>query len=488
MNRNKLSMAVIAGIALSTMANFLAFNDSKAITIDDLKDRQAELHQNALNIQARADAENRDLTEDEAKEVAQIFAAFEAADVEIARREQIQEMQARVDPKAGTGKRKTNADDAENSGGEGERTTARAQPRTRTFAEARSSDAGKWGFRSHGEFLNAVMRSSAKGGTIDPRLIANAPTSTGSEGVGQDGGFAVPPDFRSQIMIKVMGEDSLLSRCDNQTSSSNSFTFPKDETTPWQQTGGLQAAWEGEGVQLGQSKPQLQETTVKLNKLTALVPLTDELLEDAPSMSNYVNRKVPDKINFKVNDALIRGTGAGMPLGVLNSAATVSVAEESGQTAATVNFQNIIKMWTRMAPNLRANAVWGINPDVETSLMALAFPNAGSGTVVLVYLPPSGLSASPYATLLGRPVIPLQSCSALGTVGDIIFGDWTQYLAITKTGGIKSDVSIHLWFDYDITAFRFILRVGGQPWYTASITQANSTNPRGAFVTLATSS
>jgi HK97 family phage major capsid protein len=205
-------------------------------------------------------------------------------------------------------------------------------------------------------------------------------------------------------------------------------------------------------------------------------------------MSNYINRKVPDKITFKVNDAIIRGTGAGQPLGVLNSAATVSVAEESAQTAATVNFQNIIKMWSRMYAPLRSNAVWAINPDVETSLMSLAFPNAGSGTVVPVYLPPGGLSGSPYATLLGRPVIPLQSCSALGTVGDIILGDFSQYLSILKTGGVRSDVSIHLWFDYDITAFRFILRMGGQPWYTTSITQANSSNARGAFVTLATRS
>jgi HK97 family phage major capsid protein len=474
MKPNSLSVAVAAG---------LFFNDAKPVTIDELHARLTELHSNAVNIQARADAENRPLSEDESKEVEQISNAFEGCEAEIARRERIDEMKAKINPTMAA--RKTASDDAPQNNATDEPT----RPKTRTFATPRDSDPNKWGFRSAGEFLNAVMRSSAKGGAIDPRLIANAaPTSLGSEGVGADGGFAVPPDFRTQIMIKVMGEDQLLSRTDQQTSSSNSFTFPKDETTPWQTTGGLQAAWEGEAAQLGQSKPQLQETTVKLNKLTALVPLTDELLDDAPSMSNYVNRKVPDKINFKVNDALIRGTGAGMPLGVLNSAATVSVAEESAQVAATIVFQNIIKMWTRLAPNLRANAVWAIQPDVEVQLMQLAFPNQGSGTVVPVYLPPNGLSGSPFSTLLGRPVIPLQSCSALGTVGDIILGDWTQYLSIVKTGGIRSDVSIHLWFDYDITAFRFILRVGGQPWYTSSIAQANNSNPRGAFVTLATRS
>lgn len=470
MKLNTLSVAVAAG---------LFFNDAKPVTIDELHGKLTELHQNAVNIQTRADAENRPLSEDETKEVEQISNAFESCEAEIARRERIDEMKAKVNPTL-TAVRKTSADDVDNKAEDA------PKPKTRTFAEAKTHDTGKHGFRSQGEFLMAVMRSSAKGGNVDPRLMANAaPTSYGSEGVGADGGFAVPPDFRTQIMIKVMGEDSLLSRTDQQTSSSNSFTFPKDETTPWQQSGGIQAFWDGEGQQKPQSKPSLQESTVKLNKVVALIPLTDELLEDAPSMSNYVNRKVPDKINFKVNDALIRGTGVGMPLGVLNSAATVQVPETSGQTAATVTFANILAMYNRLAPNLRPNAVWNINPDIETQLMALSFPQAGSGTVVPVYLPPGGLSATPYAQLLGRPVIPLQSCSVVGTPGDIILGDWSQYLTIVKTGGIRSDVSIHLWFDYDITAFRFVLRVGGQPWWTTAITQANGSNTRGAFVTLA---
>lgn len=486
MKRTALSTAVIAGIAglavMCTTSRY--FNEGAPVTIEELQEKLVDLQSAATSIQARADAETRPLTEDETREIEQIYAGFEATEAEIDRRQRISGMQSRAAAPT-PGARRTESDDAPQNRQDG----SQAKPKTRTVpAEPRLTDAGKWGFRSAGEFLKAVINSSAKGGTVDPRLIANGPTTQGSEGVGADGGFAVPPDFRTQIMIKVMGEDSLLSRTDQQTSSSNAFTFPKDETTPWQATGGLQAYWEGEAQQFTQSKPQLQETTVKLNKLTALVPLTDELLDDAPSMSNYINKKVPDKITFKVNDAIIRGTGAGMPLGVLNSPATVSVAEESAQVAATVLFQNIIKMWTRMAPNLRRNAVWAINPDVETQIMSMAFPNQGSGTVVPVYLPPNGLSESPYATLLGRPVIPLQSCSALGTVGDIIFGDFSQYLSIVKTGGVRSDVSIHLWFDYDVTAFRFILRVGGQPWYTSAITQANSNNARGAFVTLATRS
>ena len=61
------------------------------------------------------------------------------------------------------------------------------------------------------------------------------------------------------------------------TTSSNTITFPKDETTPWASSGGLQAYWDGENDQLTQSKVALKEHTLRLNKLTALVPVTEEL-------------------------------------------------------------------------------------------------------------------------------------------------------------------------------------------------------------------
>jgi HK97 family phage major capsid protein len=92
---------------------------------------------------------------------------------------------------------------------------------------------------------------------------------------------------------------------------------------------------------------------------------------------------------------------------------------------------------------------------------------------------------APYGTLLGRPVVPIQSCKTVGDVGDIIFASLPQYCAAVKTGGVQQDVSMHLWFDYATTAFRFILRVGGQPWWRAPITPKNGTNTLAPFVTLA---
>ena len=48
--------------------------------------------------------------------------------------------------------------------------------------------------------------------------------------------------------------------------------------------------------------------------------------------------------------------------------------------------------------------------------------------------------------------------------------------------------SMHLWFDYDMSAFRWTFRVDGMPWLSAPVDPAKGTTKRAHFVTLATRS
>lgn len=474
MKQNQLLTLALSACMVSMFAD-------SADTLEELQNKLIELKEEANAIQARADAEKRELTEDEEKEIEQIFASFEKCEADIERRERIDAINAKV---TAPGKRKTAPDDVQNRGGDDPPARRTDPPKSRIVrAESVDRDArGKWGFRSQAEFFTSVFMSSAKGGSIDPRLVANAPTSFGSEGVGSDGGFLVPPDFRTAIMQKVLANDELLSMTDQQITSGNSITFPADETTPWQSSGGIQAYWESEGGQKQQSKPALTEKTVKANKLIALVPVTDELLEDAPAMANYVQRKAPEKIGFRVTDAIINGTGVGMPLGILNSPGTIEVTPESGQAPDSILAENLVNMWARLTPRAKRNAVWLMNSDFDAQLPFLKFPGSTTQPVPL-YMPPGGLSVSPYGSILGRPIIQTEASQAVGDKGDIVLGDLSAYLSLTKAGGIRSDISIHVWFDYDITAFRFVLRVGGQPWWNAPIESLRGAS-KGFFVTL----
>jgi HK97 family phage major capsid protein len=461
--------------------------------IQELQNEMLEMNETAQTIQATADAEKRQLTEDEEKEINYCFDRFEEIKAEIDRRRQIAaNSQAMLDPQGRQTDPQVPEPQASGDDGEGDEPDPRQaiarrpqamKPKARRPYVEFPQDKGKWGWKNFGDFAVAVRSGSSRSNPqYDPRLL-NAPTTYSQEGIGSEGGFAVPPEFRADIWQKVSGEGTILSMTDQQFTTKNSQTFPKDETTAWDASGGIQAYWEAEASQLTQSKLSLEGETVRLNKLTALVPVTEELMEDAPGLDGYLRNKVGAKFDFKTVMAFLQGTGAGQPLGGLNAPSKVSVAKRTGQGADTIIFENILDMWSRMYAPCRSKAVWHISQDIEPQLHSMEFP-VGTGGVP-VYLPAGGLSASPYATLYGRPIMPTQACNTLGDQGDINLVDWSQYLTLTKiNGGLRADVSMHLWFDYDVRAYRFILRIGGAPWWKSYITPRGSTNYLSWFVTL----
>jgi HK97 family phage major capsid protein len=339
-------------------------------------------------------------------------------------------------------------------------------------------------FRGLGDFAMAVKAAGAPGGGghIDPRLIANAPSTVSTEGVGADGGFAVPPEYRTEIWKKVNGEASLLALTDQNITGSNQIVVPADEHPPWS-SDGPQAYFESEGGQLDQSKVKLSDKTIRLNKLTALIPVTSELQEDAPGLDAYLRRKVGEVFNYKLNLKIARGTGAGEPLGFLNSPALKSVAAESGQGADTLLFANIVNMYSALNPADAAGAVWLANPDTRPQLLQLEYP-AASGMVMPVFLPGQNLAGRPFGSLLGLPILFNFAMPPLGDQGDIVLASMKQYMTALKSGGMRSDVSMHLWFDYDVLAYRFILRIAGQPWPAAPITAPDGSTTYGSFVCL----
>jgi HK97 family phage major capsid protein len=355
-----------------------------------------------------------------------------------------------------------------------------------------SRDRDTWGFPDFSAYLAEVRKAGAEPGADAQQAadrIRNAATSYGSEGVGADGGFAVPPTFRAAIAQKVEAEAELLPRCDVLPISSSSLEVPKDETPPWS-TSSVRAYWTGEGKTMTQSRPNLETSTLKLHKLTALVPITDELLEDAPAIGPYVIKRAATAINDRVNAAIIAGTGAGQPLGILSSGALIAQAKETSQVADTIHGLNLVKMWSRMPAAWRRDAVWLIHPDAEPLLMSAGLQiNNPAGTLAvggaLAYVAAGGITDSPYASLFGRPVIVSQHCTEPGNVGDIIFASLPQYCIAMRAGGLQADSSIHLWFDQGVTAFRFQLRMTGQPWWSSPIPDYRGSGTRSAFVALA---
>ena len=155
----------------------------------------------------------------------------------------------------------------------------------------------------------------------------------------------------------------------------------------------------------------------------------------------------------------------------------------------TKRIGNVLKMMARMPASSFKRSAWLVNQDVLPQLGGLAMDvTKADGTAAgagILYMQPQGLAnQSAFGSILGRPIIVTEACQTVGTAGDIVLADMSKYLSVVK-GGLKTDYSIHLWFDQDLTAFKFTLRIGGQPWWASSVASRDGSFALSPFVTLA---
>jgi len=352
----------------------------------------------------------------------------------------------------------------------------------------------KGGFENFGEFAMAAKdwgsgaRKDVRIGKIVLPDEAETRATGMNEAVDSEGGILVPPEFVQGIYDKVFNQVDLIGRTDSLSIKGNSIRLPMENESSratGSRHGGVTGYWVEGGGSKTSSKPTFAYATLRPHKMAVLVFTTDELVDDSSiALGTYLSKKASQEISFLTNASLIAGTGAGMPLGILNAPGHVAQAKELGQAADTIVAENIVNMWSRMFAPSRQNAIWMINQECEPQLMTMTI-NVGTGGIP-VYMPANGLSERPYGLLLGRPVLPTEWNEALGDEGDIILADWSQYLSVTK-GAVKVAMSIHLKFDYDETAWRFVFRVDGQPWWPLPLTpfKGNALLTQSPFVTLA---
>jgi len=337
------------------------------------------------------------------------------------------------------------------------------------------------GFSDMAEFGQTVMQACMPGSDIDDRLrVMGAPTGFQREGGGTEG-FEVPPQYRNEIWKMVFEEDTgLLSMVDSEPTASNQVAMLKDETTPWGSTG-IISRWAAEGAKMEPSKLEDAEFMLKLHKLYAFVLATEELLEDAPRLHSRLMNGASEAIRWKIVESIFEGTGVGQPKGFMNSKAKIAVAKEAGQTAKTIVASNVIKMFSRLLSAGASRAVWYANSDI---LEQLAVMTVGDK---LIWTPPSsGFQNAPGGFLFGRPIQFTEQAQTVGTEGDLSLVDPKGYYLPQKAGGVKFDSSIHLYFDYDIQAFKWTFRVGGHPFLSKPVSPKHGTNTKSHFVTLAT--
>lgn len=339
-------------------------------------------------------------------------------------------------------------------------------------------------FANLAEMVRAAIKADPRvDGRIDQRLIR----ATGmSEGLPADGGFLVQADQSARLIEPLFapGGDAILSRVNTTNVSGNGLAFNAiaETTRSTSNWGGITTYWLGEGSEKIATKPAMRRVELKLKKIAGLCYLTDELMEDAPALASRIENGFRVALRNALNKSIISGTGAGQPLGLLNSTAKIQIDAEPGQLAATVVTENILNMRERLTPGA-VNPVWLYNPTVYKQLFQLQVGLGIAGALV------SGqnIQSAGMSSMLGIPMVECPWCSVLGTVGDLILVDLGQYEFIQK-GGPDVAYSIHVKFIYDETAMRIVYRCDGQLSAVSTVTLEDGSTTVAPVITLATRS
>jgi len=310
--------------------------------------------------------------------------------------------------------------------------------------------------------------------------VVNA-ASGGSVGIDAEGGYLVETDKASSILTTAIETGVLASRCTQQPigamADSFSYLAADDRDRSTGKINGIQVYRKGEAdTMTAGGKAKLKEREIRVEDMYGLVYVTNRMLRDALAMAEYTKRVLREQLAFKLDYEIFQGNGAGQCLGIMNSGLIVTVGKETSQTADTINATNAIKMLARFKGDI-SKACWFVNQDCLPQFPLMTVGNQP------VFIPGGSFANAPFGMLLGLPIVPIEFCKTVGDLGDIVLGDFSQYLLVRK-GGVEEAESMHVKFTTDEMAFRFIVRNNGQPMHDSPITPLNGSNTLSPFVTL----
>jgi HK97 family phage major capsid protein len=340
------------------------------------------------------------------------------------------------------------------------------------------------GFKTPREFFTAVMDSYREGRCEDERLRFLATAGSDEAGTYADpyGGFLIPSGFLPQLLQLQAETDPTAGRVTQIPMATSKITIPArtDKTHTTSVTGGLRVYRRSETQTVTATRMEVEQVELSATPLMGLSYATEELLTDSPiSFAALLEAGFRDEWAAKILDEKINGIGAGCYEGVLKSPCLVSVTAETAQDADSIVFENIINMRSRCWRY--QDAIWLYNHDCLPQLMQLVMVIGTSGVPMWQT---SARDGEP-DRLLGRPCFPTEFCPQVGDAGDIILGNWSQYLEGVYQQ-LASAESIHVRFEYNERTFRVTARQDGRCWWRAALTpRHDATNTLSPFVAIA---
>lgn len=400
-------------------------------TLAELLKERAALIDAAKTIRDAAKAEERDLTEDEEKEIDEHLAGVDSLDPQIEKAKRALQVDTRIDD--------LDASLDDNSIVPVVRTLGpspddnRADPTDRRAAESRAF--GAW------------LRRGMDGLTPEERAIANP--RLGVLGAEQRalsttvaaGGYTIPEGFSNQLETAMLAFGGMREAATViQTTDGADLPWPTSDDTS--NSGAILA----EGSAAAEQDMTFGVVTLQAYMYTSkVVRVSKQLLQDSAfDLESWLAARLAERIFRATNAHFTTGTGTGQPNGVV-TAATLGVTGATGESTSAA-YSSLVDLVHSVDPAYRRNARWMFS---DNTLAAIKKMQDSQNRPL--WLPEMAGGTPP--TILGYPYTINQDVADMAAnANSILFGDFSKYI-IRDTLGIQLGRSEDRYFEYLEVAF-----------------------------------
>ena len=324
--------------------------------------------------------------------------------------------------------------------------------------------AGDRNVKSFGDFLTAVRRGDMKRIETVYRTGPDT-TKTMTEDEGTTGGILVPEEYRTDLLRVADIASPILGLVQRIPVNSDAgrwpaldeFVAPTAGVGDTATAGGIKATIRAEAADYDTTEAAFTWLQWRVHEIGGLVAVSKELATDSPAAIETLLRQLFGiAVAHKLEHYILRGTGVGQPLGVLNAPCAVGISPDVN---SYFGYADALEMVSRFLP-VTDRVRWAMHQTLIPDLGTWEIGTAGA--------------AAPKITDLGygEPV-KSQHLPPADSAGCIVLGDWGTYLLLERSG-LTVAYSEHFYFGSGNVAWRFDQRCDGMPWLKSYVTLADS--------------
>lgn len=230
------------------------------------------------------------------------------------------------------------------------------------------------------------------------------------EGSDGSGGYLVPDTFDEKL-TEQLAQENVLRKIGQVFKNSHRLRIPVAKDMDC-------AAWVPEGTPIPFMDAEIGEIVIDAYKLATSIKVSDELLEDSGiDLEEYIQKIFVERIGKKEEEGFLKGTGSGMPLGLIYQTPVGTVSEKAGD----ISIDDMIDLMHSLEEPYRKNALWLVSEDAYLKLRKITNHNG-------VPLWNNQLEKDEPLTLLGHPILVSAYLDSVAPGSKpVLFGDFSYY-------------------------------------------------------------